>query len=164
MTKSVKYRFTLEKRVEKMCYYSIYCIWRKIGSLWVLHVLINEFLWILRILFRCGHVFVGDAILSVNGIDIRNVKHHEAVEILSSQVEKWKFFNLFIIFFFILARRSRFGSGFRLSWWRFRWWGNGDDWGCWWNFVSCFLFRKKEEIFVFLMFNGDLTKVKRELS
>ncbi|CAJ0954944.1 unnamed protein product, partial [Mesorhabditis belari] len=34
---------------------------------------------------RCGNVFVGDAILSVNGIDIRNVKHHEAVEILSSQ-------------------------------------------------------------------------------
>ncbi|CAJ0561440.1 unnamed protein product, partial [Mesorhabditis spiculigera] len=33
----------------------------------------------------CGNVFVGDAILSVNGIDLRTVKHQEAVEILSTQ-------------------------------------------------------------------------------
>ncbi|VDO45568.1 unnamed protein product [Haemonchus placei] len=35
---------------------------------------------------RCGQIFVGDAILSVNGYDLRNAKHQEAVEILSSQV------------------------------------------------------------------------------
>ncbi|XGW23864.1 hypothetical protein V3C99_005796 [Haemonchus contortus] len=34
---------------------------------------------------RCGQIFVGDAILSVNGYDLRNAKHQEAVEILSSQ-------------------------------------------------------------------------------
>ncbi|PAV66800.1 hypothetical protein WR25_10523 isoform B [Diploscapter pachys] len=34
---------------------------------------------------RCGQVYVGDAILSVNGYDLRSVKHQEAVDILSSQ-------------------------------------------------------------------------------
>ncbi|WKX88612.1 hypothetical protein Q1695_008334 [Nippostrongylus brasiliensis] len=34
---------------------------------------------------RCGQIFVGDAILSVNGYDLRNAKHQQAVEILSSQ-------------------------------------------------------------------------------
>ncbi|CAB3408070.1 unnamed protein product [Caenorhabditis bovis] len=34
---------------------------------------------------RCGQVFVGDAILSVNGYDLRTVKHQEAVDILSGQ-------------------------------------------------------------------------------
>ncbi|GMR51109.1 hypothetical protein PMAYCL1PPCAC_21304, partial [Pristionchus mayeri] len=34
---------------------------------------------------RCGNLFVGDAILSVNGYDLRNAKHQEAVDILSSQ-------------------------------------------------------------------------------
>ncbi|CAD6194776.1 unnamed protein product [Caenorhabditis auriculariae] len=34
---------------------------------------------------RCGQVFVGDAILSVNGYDLRSVKHQEAVDILSGQ-------------------------------------------------------------------------------
>jgi C-terminal processing protease CtpA/Prc len=36
---------------------------------------------------RCGALFVGDAILSVNGIDLRDAKHAEAVHILSSQVK-----------------------------------------------------------------------------
>lgn len=35
---------------------------------------------------RCGQLFVGDAILSVNGIDLRQAKHSHAVEILSKQV------------------------------------------------------------------------------
>ncbi|RUS83776.1 hypothetical protein EGW08_008434, partial [Elysia chlorotica] len=34
---------------------------------------------------RCGQLYVGDAILSVNGIDLRNAKHGEAVTILSQQ-------------------------------------------------------------------------------
>ncbi|KHJ83108.1 PDZ/DHR/GLGF domain protein, partial [Oesophagostomum dentatum] len=34
---------------------------------------------------RCGQIFVGDAILSVNGYDLRNAKHQQAVDILSSQ-------------------------------------------------------------------------------
>lgn len=34
---------------------------------------------------RCGAVFVGDAILSVNGIDLRHAKHSDAVDILSKQ-------------------------------------------------------------------------------
>ncbi|GMR50893.1 hypothetical protein PMAYCL1PPCAC_21088, partial [Pristionchus mayeri] len=33
--------------------------------------------------FRCGNLFVVDAILSVNGYDLRNAKHQEAVDILS---------------------------------------------------------------------------------
>ncbi len=35
---------------------------------------------------RCKGLFIGDAILSVNGIDLRNAKHSEAVQILSQQV------------------------------------------------------------------------------
>uniref|UniRef100_A0A158P8L5 Golgi-associated PDZ and coiled-coil motif-containing protein n=1 Tax=Angiostrongylus cantonensis TaxID=6313 RepID=A0A158P8L5_ANGCA len=35
---------------------------------------------------RCGQIFVGDAIMSVNGFDLRNAKHQQAVDILSSQV------------------------------------------------------------------------------
>lgn len=34
---------------------------------------------------RCEGLYVGDAILSVNGQDLRNVKHSEAVQILSQQ-------------------------------------------------------------------------------
>ncbi|KAL5010551.1 hypothetical protein ScPMuIL_012856 [Solemya velum] len=34
---------------------------------------------------RCEQLFVGDAILSVNGVDLRNAKHAEAVQILSQQ-------------------------------------------------------------------------------
>uniref|UniRef100_A0A914UST3 Golgi-associated PDZ and coiled-coil motif-containing protein n=1 Tax=Plectus sambesii TaxID=2011161 RepID=A0A914UST3_9BILA len=34
---------------------------------------------------RCGQLFVGDAILSANGIDLRQAKHSHAVEILSKQ-------------------------------------------------------------------------------
>ncbi|XP_050391130.1 Golgi-associated PDZ and coiled-coil motif-containing protein [Patella vulgata] len=34
---------------------------------------------------RCGALFVGDAILTVNNIDLRNAKHAEAVHILSKQ-------------------------------------------------------------------------------
>ncbi|KAJ1369810.1 hypothetical protein KIN20_031377 [Parelaphostrongylus tenuis] len=34
---------------------------------------------------RCGQIFVGDAILSVNGFDLRNAKHQQAVDVLSSQ-------------------------------------------------------------------------------
>ncbi|XP_035210316.1 Golgi-associated PDZ and coiled-coil motif-containing protein-like [Stegodyphus dumicola] len=36
--------------------------------------------------WRSGLLFVGDAILSVNGIDLRNHRHMEAAKILSSQV------------------------------------------------------------------------------
>ena len=35
---------------------------------------------------RCGNLFIGDAILAVNGIDLRQVRHSEAVQILSQQV------------------------------------------------------------------------------
>ncbi|GIY09681.1 golgi-associated PDZ and coiled-coil motif-containing protein [Caerostris darwini] len=35
--------------------------------------------------WRCGKLFVGDAILSVNGIDLRELRHMEAAQILSSQ-------------------------------------------------------------------------------
>jgi len=35
--------------------------------------------------WRSGQLFVGDAILSVNEVDIRNVPHDEAVEVLSRQ-------------------------------------------------------------------------------
>lgn len=35
---------------------------------------------------RCQALFVGDAILSVNKIDLRNAKHAEGVKILSEQV------------------------------------------------------------------------------
>ena len=35
---------------------------------------------------KCGCLYVGDAILSVNNIDLRNSKHAEAVQILSQQV------------------------------------------------------------------------------
>ncbi|CAG5115204.1 unnamed protein product, partial [Candidula unifasciata] len=34
---------------------------------------------------RCGELYVGDAILSVNDIDLRDVKHAEAVRVLSQQ-------------------------------------------------------------------------------
>jgi len=36
---------------------------------------------------RTGALFVGDAILSVNGVDLRDAKHAEAVHILSAQVK-----------------------------------------------------------------------------
>lgn len=35
---------------------------------------------------RCQGLYVGDAILSVNNLDLRNAKHAEAVKILSQQV------------------------------------------------------------------------------
>ena len=35
---------------------------------------------------RCGGLYVGDAILSVNGIDLRDTKHTDAVDVLSQQV------------------------------------------------------------------------------
>lgn len=35
---------------------------------------------------RCGGLHVGDAILAVNGINLRDAKHKEAVTILSQQV------------------------------------------------------------------------------
>ncbi|XP_077977664.1 Golgi-associated PDZ and coiled-coil motif-containing protein-like [Glandiceps talaboti] len=34
---------------------------------------------------RCGGLYIGDAILSVNGIDLRQAKHAEAVDVLSRQ-------------------------------------------------------------------------------
>ncbi len=36
---------------------------------------------------RCGGLHVGDAILAVNNINLRDAKHKEAVTILSQQVE-----------------------------------------------------------------------------
>ena len=38
---------------------------------------------------KCDALYVGDAILSVNGIDLRESKHAEAVHILSQQVSHW---------------------------------------------------------------------------
>lgn len=35
---------------------------------------------------RCGELYVGDAILAVDGIDLRDVSHAEAVQILSKEV------------------------------------------------------------------------------
>jgi len=35
---------------------------------------------------RTGGLYIGDAILSVNGQDLRNAKHQEAVAALSQQV------------------------------------------------------------------------------
>ena len=35
---------------------------------------------------RCNQLFVGDAILSVNGINLRDAKHNDAVNVLSRQV------------------------------------------------------------------------------
>ncbi|KAL7058511.1 hypothetical protein AAHC03_016677 [Spirometra sp. Aus1] len=43
-----------------------------------------------------GNFFVGDAILSVNGIDLRDKRHHEAVEILSAQQGHVEFELLFL--------------------------------------------------------------------
>ncbi|XP_053208412.1 Golgi-associated PDZ and coiled-coil motif-containing protein-like [Panonychus citri] len=34
---------------------------------------------------RCGQLYVGDAIVSVNGTDLRSIKHEEAAEILSKE-------------------------------------------------------------------------------
>lgn len=39
---------------------------------------------------RCNDLFIGDAILAVNGIDLRTVKHVEAVQILSQQVRSFR--------------------------------------------------------------------------
>lgn len=36
--------------------------------------------------WRSGMLFVGDAILSVNGIDLANMKHNDAARTLSTQV------------------------------------------------------------------------------
>ncbi|XP_070569237.1 Golgi-associated PDZ and coiled-coil motif-containing protein-like [Ptychodera flava] len=36
---------------------------------------------------RCSGLYIGDAILAVNGIDLRHAKHAEAVDILSRQVK-----------------------------------------------------------------------------
>uniref|UniRef100_A0A0X3P4R0 Golgi-associated PDZ and coiled-coil motif-containing protein n=2 Tax=Schistocephalus solidus TaxID=70667 RepID=A0A0X3P4R0_SCHSO len=43
-----------------------------------------------------GNFFVGDAILSVNGIDLRDKRHHEAVQILSAQQGHVEFELLFL--------------------------------------------------------------------
>jgi hypothetical protein len=48
---------------------------------------------------RSANLYVGDAILSVNGIDLRSVKHSEAVEILSRLV---RFFKIVLFVFQIL--------------------------------------------------------------
>ena len=45
---------------------------------------------------RSGGLFVGDAILAVNGINLRDAKHQEAVSILSQQV-------CFLYVFFFLS-------------------------------------------------------------
>lgn len=44
---------------------------------------------------RCGGLHVGDAILAVNGINLRDAKHKEAVTILSQQVRKCTFMEHF---------------------------------------------------------------------
>lgn len=56
---------------------------------------------------RCDGLFIGDAILSVNGIDLRNAKHAEGVQILSQQVCKRAdilriYLNVFMKFVFVL--------------------------------------------------------------
>ncbi|XP_061423875.1 LOW QUALITY PROTEIN: Golgi-associated PDZ and coiled-coil motif-containing protein [Lethenteron reissneri] len=45
---------------------------------------------------RCGGLYVGDAILAVNGINLRDTKHHEAVGILSQQVGEIEFEVVFV--------------------------------------------------------------------
>ncbi|RWS12230.1 golgi-associated PDZ and coiled-coil motif-containing protein-like isoform X2 [Dinothrombium tinctorium] len=45
---------------------------------------------------RCGSLYVGDAILSVNGIDLRSLKHSEAAEILTNQKSKCVFQVVFV--------------------------------------------------------------------
>lgn len=41
---------------------------------------------------RCGQLYVGDAILAVNGIDLQQAQHAHAVEVLSKQVRFGFFF------------------------------------------------------------------------
>ena len=43
-------------------------------------------------------MYVGDAILSVNGIDLRNLKHNDAVKILTDQEGQVCRFFLFFVF------------------------------------------------------------------
>ena len=43
------------------------------------------------------NVYVGDAILSVNGIDLRNLKHNDAVKILTDQEGQVSRFILFFV-------------------------------------------------------------------
>lgn len=43
---------------------------------------------------KCDALYVGDAILSVNGINLRESKHAEAVHILSQQVWKYICFSI----------------------------------------------------------------------
>jgi C-terminal processing protease CtpA/Prc len=38
---------------------------------------------------RCGELSIGDTILAVNGISLKNVKHNDAVRILSKEVRKF---------------------------------------------------------------------------
>ena len=44
--------------------------------------------------YRCHGLFIGDAILAVNNIDLRNAKHGEAVHILSQQVCNFSLMNV----------------------------------------------------------------------
>ncbi len=53
--------------------------------------------------WRCGQLYVGDSILAVNKQDLRDIKHTEAVQILSSAVcrfqtrEEKKYFFVFLL-------------------------------------------------------------------
>lgn len=37
---------------------------------------------------QCGQIFIGDAILSVNNHDLRNLKHEDAVQLLNDQKDQ----------------------------------------------------------------------------
>ena len=40
--------------------------------------------------WRCGQLYVGDSIIAVNRHDLRDIKHAEAVQILSSAVRRFQ--------------------------------------------------------------------------
>ena len=60
---------------------------------------------------KCNQLFVGDAILSVNGINLRDAKHNDAVSVLSRQVIKYKTISIHLInstvFHDILSKNHR---------------------------------------------------------
>ena len=52
---------------------------------------------------RCQQLYIGDAILSVNGIDLRSSKHAEAVHILSQQVMVMMMISLFMVMMMMIS-------------------------------------------------------------
>lgn len=65
-----------------------------------------------------GQLYVGDAILSVNGKDLQHVSHEEAVQILKKtgkEVELEGFFYSLLYFVFLFWNESMFSSIFTRS-------------------------------------------------